>query len=150
MCLPWCYVTQSLLLASILDWPELVSPSNVMLVSGIQGAVEAAPLREVYLRSDMVNGPVTVGLVPWLPDKGVSLLLGNNLAGSQVHVRPAVSKVLFEQEGTQESEHPRPVVSPVPCEQIQELEQEFPEVFTACVYCITRAQAKGEGQRWNF
>ena len=34
-----------------------------------------------FLKSDLISGYVTVGICPDLPVKGVSLLLGNDLAG---------------------------------------------------------------------
>ena len=45
------------------------------------------PLHSIYLSSDLVNGPVAVGIRQTLPFKGVHLLLGNDLAGDKVVVR---------------------------------------------------------------
>ena len=38
----------------------------------------------IYLNSNLVNGTVTVGIKATLLVKGVSLILGNDLAGSKV------------------------------------------------------------------
>ena len=43
------------------------------------------------LKSDFVNGPVTVGVMHSLPVSGVHLLLGNDLAGDKVVVNPLVT-----------------------------------------------------------
>ena len=51
----------------------------------------SVPLHKVFLKSDLVSGYVTVGIRPDLPVKGVSLLLGNDLAGDKVMVNPCVS-----------------------------------------------------------
>ena len=43
------------------------------------------------LKSDFVNGPVTVGVMSSLPVSGVHLLVGNDLAGDKVVVNPLVT-----------------------------------------------------------
>ena len=42
------------------------------------------PLHKVHLKCGLVTGPVVVGVRPSLPVQGVSLVLGNDLAGGQV------------------------------------------------------------------
>ena len=54
--------------------------------------------------------------------RGISLLLGNDQAGSQVCVTPVVDS------------------TPLEVREMEELEREHPEVFTACV--VTRALAR--------
>ena len=49
------------------------------------------PLHKVKLVSDLVTGSVVVGTRPTLPIKGVSLLLGNDLAGGKVVADPKVT-----------------------------------------------------------
>lgn len=78
--------TQSLLLAGAIDLPAPTSPSQVVLLAGLGGEFGAVALREVYLHSGLVSGLVTVGVVPSLPVEGISLLLGNDLAGAHVRV----------------------------------------------------------------
>ena len=51
------------------------------------------PLHKVFLKSDLISGHVIVGVNPDLPVKGVSLLLGNELAGDKVMVNPCVSNL---------------------------------------------------------
>ncbi|KAJ8349438.1 hypothetical protein SKAU_G00245680 [Synaphobranchus kaupii] len=107
---------QSLLLEGLIELPRDVF-SRSSLIKGLGGQYDCVPLYTVHLKSN-VKGPVTVGVVPTLPVPGVSLLLGNDLAGSQVCVTPVVVSIL---------------------------EREHPEVFTACV--VTRALAcKAEAQ----
>ena len=72
-----------------------------------------------FLKSDLVSGPIIVGARPTLPVEGVSLLLGNDLAGSRVNVDPCLSSV--------------PCVS----DSTNETSQEFAGLFPACT--ITRA-----------
>lgn len=48
------------------------------------------PLHRVYLESDLVAGPVMLGVCSWLPVDGISLILGNELAGGKVFPRPIV------------------------------------------------------------
>ena len=46
--------------------------------------VVSVPLHVVYLSSELLTGRVTVGNRLTLPIKGISLILGNDLAGSKV------------------------------------------------------------------
>ncbi|KAJ8364947.1 hypothetical protein SKAU_G00137780 [Synaphobranchus kaupii] len=113
---------QSLLLQGVLDLPASTYQQASALIEGLGGQYGVVPLHTVYLRSNVVSGLVTVGVVMSLPVKGISLLLGNDLAGSQVCVTPVVSSVPRETPET------------------QALEKEYPEVFTACV--VMRSQTR--------
>ncbi|KAJ8332462.1 hypothetical protein SKAU_G00426350 [Synaphobranchus kaupii] len=113
---------QSLLLQGVLDLPASTYQQASALIEGLGGEYGVVPLHTVYLRSNVVSGLVTVGVVMSLPVKGIRLLLGNDLAGSQVCVTPVVSSVPRETPET------------------QALEKEYPEVFTACV--VTRSQTR--------
>jgi len=75
----------------------------------------------VYLHCGLVTGPVVVGARPSLPVQEISLLLGNNLAGSRV--TPDLS-VTNEPELT---------------EDVDKLDCVIPGLFPACA--ITRAAA---------
>ena len=83
------------------------------------------PLHRVELSSDIVSGTIVVGLRPSLPVEGVSLILGNDVAGGKVEVNLCVSD--------------RPdcdVVDPVGA---------MPGLFPACA--VTRAMARKEMQK---
>jgi hypothetical protein len=45
----------------------------------------------IYLKSDLITGPVIVGVRHNLPFEAVSLLLGNDLAGKKVVAQPIVT-----------------------------------------------------------
>ncbi|KAL2081327.1 hypothetical protein ACEWY4_023180 [Coilia grayii] len=113
---------QSLIVSSLLPLSEDTSLKASVLLRGLGGEYGAVPLHRVFLKSSLVTGYVTVGVVPVLPVEGADLLMGNDLAGSQVCVAPMVSLV--------------------PCESpdMVALEQECPEFFPACV--VTRSQAR--------
>ena len=49
------------------------------------------PLHTVYLKSNLVTGPVKVKIQPSLPFEGVHLVLGNDLAGDKVVVNAVVT-----------------------------------------------------------
>ena len=55
-----------------------------------------APLHQIFLKSELVSGP---GIRPTLPVEGISLILGNDLAGGEVRPDPQVisnpSNVLY-------------------------------------------------------
>ncbi|KAG1952330.1 gag-pol fusion protein [Pimephales promelas] len=92
-----------------------------ILVQGIEMGFVKAPLHRVHLKSDLVTGFVSVGVRPSLPIKGVSFILGNDLAGGKVMpVLEVMDQPNF-----------------VSCD---ELSVSYPDTFPACV--LTRAQAK--------
>ena len=74
------------------------------------------------MSSDLVKGPVAVGIRQTLPYKGVNLLLGNDLAGHQVVVTSLVTDT------------PCMDQSPDP------IEQELPDLYPSCA--VTRSMAK--------
>ena len=74
------------------------------------------------MSSDLVKGPVAVGIRQTLPFKGVHLLLGNDLAGDKGVVNPLVTDT------------PCMDQSPDP------IEQELPDLYPSCA--VTRAMAK--------
>lgn len=49
------------------------------------------PLHTIYLKSELVSGPVVIGVDNRFPVDGVSLILGNDLAGGKVLVKPDVT-----------------------------------------------------------
>lgn len=53
------------------------------------------PLHKVYLKSNVITRLVVVGVVPSLPVKKVSLILGNHLAGGNVVVNPQVFSIPY-------------------------------------------------------
>ena len=111
--------SQSLLLTGTLPFSnDSYSGSNV-LIKGVDSVdYSSIPLHNVYLASKLVSGPVKVGIKPSLPFKGISLLLGNDLAGGKVVSDPIlIDKPCLDQ-------------SPDP------IEEEIPELYP------TRAMAK--------
>lgn len=82
--------TQSILEATILPLSEETSIEASMLVQGVELGVLNVPLHKVYLQSELITGPVIVGVQPTLPVQEVSLPLGNDLAGGKVKPEPKV------------------------------------------------------------
>ena len=83
--------SQSLILADILPFSEKTSSGTSVLIQGVECGTVNIPLHHVNLSSDLVTGPVVIGIKPSLPFKGVYLLLGNDLAGDKVVVNPLVT-----------------------------------------------------------
>lgn len=109
--------TQSFILDSVLPFSgESSVGSSVPVV---------VPLHTVSLESELVSGRVTVGLRPFFPIGGVSVILGNDLAGDRVLVTPEVAAVPMGQ-------------SP------DRLAMQHPRVFEACA--VTRAMAKSQAK----
>ena len=114
--------SQSLILADTLPFSEKTSSGTSVLIQGVECGFVNVPLHNIYLSSDLVNGPVAVGIRQTLPFKGVHLLLGNDLAGDKVVVNPLVTDT------------PCMDQSPDP------IEQELPDLYRSCA--VTRAMAK--------
>ena len=83
--------SQSLILADTLPFFGKSSSGTSVLIQGVECGFVNVPLYNMYLSSDLVNGPVAVGIRQTLTFKGVHLLLGNDLAGDKVLVNPLVS-----------------------------------------------------------
>ena len=114
--------TQSLLVEDILPLSETTYTGAHVLIQGVELGVLCVPLHKVSLESDLVSRPVVVGVRPMLPIQGVSLILGNDLAGGKVV--PDL-QVVNEQESIKEG---------------AELDDKMSDVFPACA--ITRAMGK--------
>ena len=115
--------SQSLILDSVLPFGGQSSTGTSVLLQGMEGGYMEVPLHTVDLQSGLVSGRVNLGIRKSLPMEGVSLILGNDLAGAKVTV-PVVS------------------AAPLADEQVETaaLVQEFPEVIPARV--VTRSMAK--------
>ena len=114
--------SQSLILADTLPFSEKTSSGTSVLIQGVECGFVNVPLHNIYLSSDLVKGPVAVGIRQTLPFKGVHLLLGNDLAGDKVVVNPLVTDT------------PCMDQSPDP------IEQDLPDLYPSCA--VTRAMAK--------
>ena len=79
---------QSLLLKDTLPLSECTFTGVEVLIRGVGLEPISVPLHEVGLQSDIVSGLVEVGVRPSLSIKGISLILGNDLAGGKVTVDP--------------------------------------------------------------
>lgn len=113
---------QSVILADVLPWSAESSCGYSVLLQGIEMGHVPVPLHYVCLRSDLVSGKFKVGLEPSLPVQGITLIMGNDIAGGLVLPVLEVFDTLKKS---------------VSCDG---LEKEFPTVFPACV--VTRAQAR--------
>ena len=114
--------SQSLILADILPFSEKTSSGTSVLIQGVECGTVNIPLHHVNLSSDLVTGPVVIGIKPSLPFKGVHLLLGNDFAGDKVVVNPLVT----DTPNIGQTDDP--------------IEQEIPDLYPSCA--VTRAMAK--------
>lgn len=92
-----------------------------VIIHGIGGRYINVPIHRISLDSNIVRGLVEVGVVDSLPMKGISMLLGNDLAGERV------------------VPHPRVMVEPNTSENTEMIEEQYPGIFPACA--VTRAQS---------
>ena len=92
-----------------------------VIVQGVEGGFINVPLHRVNLVSDIVSGSVVVGVMETLPAKGVSMLLGNDLARGKVIAESDV------------------VIEPVTSAETDKIEEEIYSVIPSCG--MTQAQA---------
>ena len=107
--------TQSLMLDSVLPLTEISFTGANVLISGVEMGILEVPLHEVNIKSSLINGNIVIGMRPSLPVEGISLILGNDLAGERVMVDPRV----------------------VENEKTERLAEKFPGIFPASV--VTRS-----------
>ena len=117
--------TQSLMLDSVLPLTENSFTGANVLISGVEMGILEVPLHEVNIKSSLINGNIVIGMRPSLPVDGISLILGNDLAGEKVMVDPRV------------------VEKPRDDERMEKLAEKFPGIFPDSV--VTRSmKAKKE------
>ncbi len=117
--------SESFILESVLPFSQETDMGNRVLIRGIGLQTLSVPLHNVFLQSDLVNRSVVMGVRPSLPVEGVSVILGNNLAGD--HVWSDVTSP--------------PVVTTCPTSLgDMDISQQHPEVFVSCA--LTRAMSK--------
>ena len=107
--------TQSLMLDSVLPLTENSFTGANVLISGVEMGILEVPLHEVNIKSSLINGNIVIGMRPSLPVEGISLILGNDLAGEKVMVDPRV------------------VEKPRDDEKTERLAEKFPGIFPASV-----------------
>ena len=113
--------TQTLMLKHTLPFGTSSATGKSIVIQGIDGGFKKVPLHLVNLVSDVVSGSVVVGVLNTLPVKGVSMLLGNDLAGGKVIAEPDV------------------VMEPVTSAETDKFEEEISNVIPSCG--VTQAQA---------
>ena len=107
--------TQSLMLDSVLPLTENSFTGANVLISGVKMGILEVPLHEVNIKSSLINGNIVIGMRPSLPVEGISLILGNDLAGEKVMVDPRVVEKHRDDEKT------------------EKLAEKFPGIFHASV-----------------
>lgn len=69
---------------------DRIRPHATIIVQDVNGNFFNVPLHRIYLTSELVSGLVEVRVMPFLTMKGMSILLGNELAGGRVITHPRV------------------------------------------------------------
>ena len=87
--------TQSFMLDSLLPLTENSFTGANVLISGVEMGVLEVPLHEVNIKS------IVIGMRPSLPVEGISLILGNDLAGERIIVDPRVVEKPRDDEKTE-------------------------------------------------
>ena len=114
--------SQSFILEGVLPLNAQTAEGSEVPVRGFSMQDIGVPLHKITIQSDLWSGDAVVGVRPRFPISGVSVIMGNDLAGGRVLVTPEVTPV--------------PVLRTDP----DELAERFPKVFTSCA--VTRAAAK--------
>ena len=87
--------TQFLMLDNVLPLTENSFTGANVLISGVFS------LHEVNIKSSLINGNIVIGMRPSLPVEGISLILGNDLAGEKVMADPRVVEKPKDDEKTE-------------------------------------------------
>ena len=85
--------TQTMLVADECSLDKKNFTGRHAVIEDANGSCQPAPLYDIELKSQIVSGLVTVAVVDRLPVRGISLLLGNDLAGDRVLPSPVVNEV---------------------------------------------------------
>ncbi|XP_034096305.1 uncharacterized protein LOC117562564 [Gymnodraco acuticeps] len=104
--------SQSFMIRGVFPLSEESAVGSDVLVRGFGMQCVGSPLHNIHLESDLVTGPVTVGVRPCLPIEGVDLVLGNDLAGGRVLVKPGVNAVAVTRDSFTATGLDRPVRDP--------------------------------------
>ncbi len=108
--------SQSIILASALPFSEKSACGYSVVLSGIEMGYVPRPLHFVRVHSKLVSGVFPVAICPALPIRGVTMLLGNDIAGGKVipslEVLDTAPRVLFRpDEAVQPGEFPSCVIT---------------------------------------
>ena len=121
----------SFIRGGVLPLSKETEVGSSVLVRGMGMSVLHVPLHKVILHCDLFQGETVLAVRPALPIKGVSVILGNNIAGAQMW--PDCSPALLTES--------RPCLMSGP----DECERDFPDTFAACA--VTRAMAQEKPER---
>ena len=119
--------TQSLMASNVLPLSAQTSIDVSVLIQGVGLEVISVPLHQIHLQSELISGSVVVGVRPRLPVKGVTPILGNDLAGNKVQLNLQVVN------SSKQALHLSPMVDG------------SSDVYTTCV--VTRAAARHAQER---
>ena len=103
--------TQSLVLDSVLSLTKNSLTGANVLMSVVEIGVEIDPLHEVNIKSSLINGNIVIVKRPLLPVEGISLILGNDLAGEKVMIGARVVEKSRDDEKTEELAEKFPGIS---------------------------------------
>ena len=110
---------QTLLLSDILQTNGEETFDSFTSIKGVAGEWKRIPLKLISLHSELASGQFWVGIVDHIPIPGVSMLLGNDVAGNKVV--------------------PTPIMTNAP---IRVDEEEQSDLFPQCA--VTRAQVQNK------
>lgn len=119
--------SQSLILASVLEFDQKSDCDASIIVRGVGMSFVPAPLHRIWVQSELASGFFSVGVRPSFPINGVDFIMGNDIAGGKVYPTPEVTN--------------NPVIEPV----LDALSQQHPDVFPVSVLTRSRAQHQDGG-----
>ena len=111
-----------MLLEGVLNLDSGMSTGEEVIAQGTEGGFVNVPLHRIYLKSNLVSGPVVVGTRPTLP-------LSNDFAGGRVIASPKVTS------------------KPVTLENVDKLEEERTGLLPSCA--VTQALGKEAAKEPN-
>ena len=83
--------SEALMLENILLLTRKTEAGTNVLLQGVDPGLHCVSRHHINLESGIVSRQVVVGVIYKIPMEGISLLLGNDLAGDKVLMNPIVS-----------------------------------------------------------
>lgn len=129
---------QSLILFNALPFSKNSACGHSSNLSGIETGRVRRPLHFVHIKSRLINGRFPVAVCPTLPVRGITMLMGNDIAGGKVTPSSDVSDVppsLSDQMDKQNQDIPSAPSGPVPARGAP-----FERVIVGCVGPLPRTK----------
>ena len=132
---------QSLILQDLLPFTDRSKLGSSALVQGFGGGYLSLPMHKLTLETGLVSGEVAVAVCSSLPIKGVSFILGNDLAGGRVLTAPEVVPFPVVSKRPDDLQKPNQKIPSAPLPPIPAIGEPFERILIDCVGPLPRTKS---------